>query len=477
VKRVLSLAAFAFACAVAACAPTRLVAPLRYEGAITLDQPFRAQPPPIAPVTEASDSVRETRLANGVRVVLVERHGFPVVAAHLILDRGSVDLDDAGGIGVREMQYFFARGGDERASERISADAARLGLGSNTGATADDAWVAVRSPTASFDAALDLLAGLVHAELSAEEYDRRAAEWAGQGGYRLAPVEILERRVLFDLKSAYGYAGPGSSPITREQAVSLHDRIFQPTHATLVIVGDVTPAQVDASALRSFGGWTAKETVRKNTSPSPLRTAYRLVVLGQSGLVQRHGAVFARGPVAASPDMEAFELLAKVLGGAVSSKLFGHLRRESGAAFDVGARVEVSRDATWVSLFGSYDADKAVAGVKDVLTSIDGVRSGRVPEDEFSAARETLVAEWRSAMASVDGAAGMYARAAALGVGVDRVRDFPARVMRLGGQDLARVARDYLAPEALHVALVGDVRGLDTDPLGMGKRTTFQVAR
>ena len=464
------------ACAVAACAPSRLVAPLRYESGVAApDQPFRAEPPPLSPVTDVTESVRETTLPNGVRVVLIERHDFPLVAAELVADRGSLDLADAGGIEVQEIAYLFGRGGDEATHERLSADAAKLGIGSGTGATVDYGWAEVASGTDSLDAAFDDLASLAHARLSPEEYDRRAAEWAGRGGYAPGPVEVLEKRVLFDMKHPYGYAGPGPTPIERAEAQSLHDRIFQPAHATLVIVGDVTPAQVDASVLRSFGSWVTTLTVPKNATPPPAKGGHPLVVLPQPALVQRYGAVFARGPVPTSPDMEAFELLAKVLGGAHSSKLHSRLRQESGAAYEVRAPIVRLREATWVSLVGSYDADKAVAGVGDVLAAIDRVRKGGVSDDEISTARETLLAGWRGMMSTSAGAARLYAHAIALGVGIDRVRDFPARVTKLDRQDLSRVARAYLAQEALHVAFVGNVRGLDTDPLGVGPRSTFRA--
>jgi predicted Zn-dependent peptidase len=78
-------------------------------------------------------------------------------------------------------------------------------------------------------------------------------------------------------------------------------------------------------------------------------------------------------------------------------------------------------------------------------------------------------------MATVEGTAERYATAIALGVGVDRAREFPARVARLGKEDLVRVARAYMAPEVLHVAFLGDDRWLEAEQLGMGGMTTLST--
>jgi len=307
-------------------------------------------------------AVRETSLPNGVRVVLVERHGFPLVAAELHIDPGALDVEDPGGLNVAETAQLFGRGGDQKVFDGLGAQSAATGVTWTTGRNDDSTWVTTRSPSGAFDASLEMLAGSsIHSHLSPGEYDRRAAELAQVAAWKVGTVVTVEKAILFAPDHAYAGRFPKTAVISQDDAQELHDRIFQPAHATLVIVGDVTPAQVDESAARWFGTWSATRPMppRKTVSPPP-RNGPRVAVLSRRALAQRLGAVFARGPVATSDDAAAFELAAKVLGGATSSTLFEHLREESGAAYSVRTQVLTDRTATWLSISVSYDRNKAL---------------------------------------------------------------------------------------------------------------------
>jgi zinc protease len=467
---------FVLACALTACSADRLVAPLRYGvHAPAPDESFRAHPPPTPAVTEMRDVVRDTTLPNGLRVVLVERHDFPVVATRLLVDRGSLDLDDPSGLEVAEMVRLFGRGGDQAVLDRLGDLSATTGVGWSMSLADDSISVSTRGPSSAFDASLEILAENIHPRLTPGEYDRRSAELAQTAAWRPSSVRMVERDVLFGRDHAYGSRLPGGKPITEESAQILHDRLFQPTHATLVIVGDVTPLQVDESTARRLGGWTAARTVPRNTAPPPPRNGPRLVVYNRGGLAQRFGSVFARGPLPTSDDADAFALAARILGGAKSSALFEQLREGSGAAYSIDVPFIRDRVATWLSVFASYDGDKAIDGVRDVLKAIEALRNGSVSDGEIVVARETLIAQWRGSMAVVQDAAAEYATGIALGIEPSRVQDYPARIGRLQREDLVRVAKRYLDPNALHVAFLGEERWFNPESLGMGGSTSITL--
>jgi zinc protease len=467
----------ALTCALVACAPQRLVAPLTYATSARAAERerFRDRAPPLAPVADVNEPVRESTLPNGLRVVLVERHDFPVVAAYLVVDRGALDLDDAGRQKLDEVAYLFGRGGNEQSLEELSAIGTERGVIWWNGHDDDSLWVGARAPSAAFDASLSLLAqSSFGAELSAREYARRGDELR-QAAYFTNALLASERLVLFGRGHPYGHRAPPKNLVGFKDAQALHDRLFQPANATLFVVGDVTPVQVDVSATRWLGAPARAQPLAKETTPPPLLDGPRVVVAGGGGLAQTHAAVFARGPETTSEDADAFELLAQVLGGAKSSKLWERLREGAGATYEVAAPLYIRRTATWVSISASYDRDKAVEGVRDVLTAIAALRNGEVTDDEIAIARETLVARWRGAMSTVGGASGLYADGFARGRALARMHEYPSRIERLGRDDLVRVARAYLDPGALRVVFVGDSRGLDVTSLRMGDATELNL--
>ncbi len=386
------------------------------------DAPFRAEAPPLGPVAEPSEAVRQTSLPNGLNVVFVERHDAPVVAVRMLVDRGALDLDDPAGIRTREMQYLYARGGDETAFERLSEERAEAGLTWSAGGNEDCSWEAVRAPSHAFGAALTFLAEMeVSASLSRSEYERRAAEL--KDDTRLQPLAAAEHRILFGAAHPYAYLHRFPEPISFAEAKALRARIFQPQHATLIVVGDVTPAEVDSSAMRWFGAWTATASLERRVAlPAPFEGP-RFAVVPERHLTQRHAAVFARGPLMTSEDADAFALVAKLLGGSTSGTLFEHLREGAGATYGVAAPVHALRVATWLSISASYDADKALGGVREVLGAIDQLRRGSVNEEDLRVAREALVSGWRGEMSTVDGASSLYASWIAVGRDVTRLNE------------------------------------------------------
>jgi zinc protease len=457
---------------VAGCATTpRAVAPLRYTPAPTApEESFRASPPPLAEVVEARDRpATQVVLPNGLRVVLVERHDFPLVAAVLLVDRGALDVGDPAGRRVAETTYLFAGGGDENSFEKRSRELATSGVAWTSGQGLDGVWSGVKGPSASFDDALRILAETsFQARLSPSEYARRSSELLQSARAGSSSVAFGERAVLFGKTHAYGYQRPSTSSIELADAQALHDRLYQPTHTTLFVVGDVAPAQVEGSAKRWLGAWRDSKTIDRQVAQAPLLDGLKVGIIPHRSLAQTHAVVFARGPDIASDDLDAFALAAELLGGAKSSKVFEQLREE-GAAYTVIAPLRLGRAATWMALTGSYDREKAVEGVRTLLSAIEHLCMGKISDEEIATARETLLAHWRDEMEGVHGAALVYANQFAIGCGPECVNDYPARITKIRREDLLRVAKQYLARTALHVVFMGDDESLDVGVLGMGE--------
>jgi predicted Zn-dependent peptidase len=110
-----------------------------------------------------------------------------------------------------------------------------------------------------------------------------------------------------------------------------------------------------------------------------------------------------------------------------------------------------------------------------VLETIRALRDGKITDAELAAGREVLLARWRESMASVEGPAALYATASANGVPFEATRTFPARIARLGRDDLVKVATRYLGEANLHVLFVGYHPGMDVRSLRLGALGTVEL--
>jgi predicted Zn-dependent peptidase len=118
----------------------------------------------------------------------------------------------------------------------------------------DSASAEVTVPASASDLALDILdRGFIHAKLQPGEYAMRLEEWVHMEAKATLSLEQGERFVLFGAHP-YGYAGAGTTPVTRADAQALHDRLWQPSHATLIVVGDVDVHAVGCAQIATVEG-------------------------------------------------------------------------------------------------------------------------------------------------------------------------------------------------------------------------------
>ncbi len=130
-----------------------------------------------------------------------------------------------------------------------------------------------------------------------------------------------------------------------------------------------------------------------------------------------------------------------------------------------------------MSISASFQADRAVGGLRDVLAAIDGLRTGHLTDEELALARETRIARWRHAMSTARGAAALYAAGIAEGRETSRTQECAARVSRVGRDDLVRVAKAYLDPAAIRVIVAGPDPAMDLESLRMGPAVRMQMVK
>ena len=159
-------------------------------------------------------------------------------------------------------------------------------------------------------------------------------------------------------------------------------------------------------------------------------------------------------PGLGDPDRVAYEILAEILAGGPSSRLFRQLVVERGSASSVQGQVAPTRDpglfAVWVQMIKGHTSEEADAILgKEIARLV----ADRVPTAELVAAKNRLETQfWRELGSS-------RARAEALGDFDVTTGDFRVLVARSGqyakitAADVQNVARSYLSSRARSVVI------------------------
>jgi zinc protease len=263
-------------------------------------------------------------------------------------------------------------------------------------------------------------------------------------------------RALFGRAHPYGFVNwglPHTEAIRAEDIAALHADLFRPAHATLVVVGDATASDVERMAQRWFGSWAPKPALPRPALPAPAQEP-RVIVVERATGGQTEVAIAARGP-STEKDYLALRLLARLFGG-TSSRLRGQVRVEMGAGYAFGGKATVWRSASQLAIYGVFDVAKAPSAVRAMLAAIAEARTRGVRERDLERARTTILAEWRSAALSNQGAAKLAAESIEVGLPLESLAEFPRLMQSITREDVLRVAQRYLAEDSLHVVVVAE---------------------
>ncbi len=461
-------AALVLAFAVAACgAEPRLVAPLNYAPAPpTPDDPSRARPPEVTPDTGAGAALAPETfdLDDGVHVVFVERHNRPVLAVELVVARGAADLDTRRTT-TRMLVEASLRGTATRSAQRLVDDFDALGGPLRSKADPDGVTLSATTPATSLDGILELLADVVMAPaLAPNEMGRLLERWKAESVSTDASLFALYGEG-HPYRSWRTESNPGEDQPSAETLQKLHDTLMHPRHATLVVVGDTTRALVEAAARRWLGTWPSTH------GPLPTRRLPDLAApKGRSFHIEDDTrtptafAISAPGPAATAPDQVALEALMSLL--AVLAR--DAPRAGAARAFIHDTAMVVHREDSYVRLNALAESAPAAESARSILAAVAAVRDGEIAAADLATVRAKLLAKWRHDVSESVWTAFRLGTAVRLGIPLDTVVGYPARVAALTTADVQRVARRYLADENLRIVVLGRADEAAIGALGFG---------
>ncbi|OGI25767.1 MAG: hypothetical protein A3J76_00895 [Candidatus Moranbacteria bacterium RBG_13_45_13] len=159
------------------------------------------------------------------------------------------------------------------------------------------------------------------------------------------------------------------------------------------------------------------------------------------------------------PNRFTMALLANILGGTMSSRLFLSVREKSGLAYYVSASSEEYSDCGYFSVRAGVDTDRAKIEktVKIILREIRGVRDRGVNGRELQKAKDNLRGKMALSLESSDEVASYLAGQEIARREIKKPEEILAMIDKVGKNDILRVAKDIFVNSKLNLALIGPI--------------------
>jgi zinc protease len=426
-------------------------------------QAFPTKPPKPTPLSPARfPPFAEATLANGLQLVVVERHEQPVVSVTLSFRCGGI-YDPAGKEGLSTLvAELLTKGTETRTAEQLAATIE--GAGGSLSASSGDDFLTVAADALSDQAELvfELLGDVtLHPTFPASELELARRRALSALALELSQPSAVAGR--FFAREIYGRNPYGRSAtresyqaITRDDVVQFARQRLRPGGALLVVAGDVTEPQVRSLVDKAFAGWRGAPLPSASLPTAPAKPATDILLVHRPGSAQSNIVLGNTTMGPADPGYYAARVAAQVLGGGADSRLFLILREQHGWTYGAYASLHRYRGLGFWQATAEVRTEVTDSALREMLNQVDRIRREPIPDSELVAVKGFLVGSFPLTIETPNQIAGQVANAKLLGLGGDYLRLYRERLSAVTAAQAQAAAVRLFRRSGLTVVVVGD---------------------
>ena len=439
---------------------------------VAAQKPDRSKPPAIGPAPSLKlPAIQKQKLSNGLGVWIVEHHEVPLAQVNLIVRSGSA-ADPIGKFGVGSLTAAML---DEGAGSRSSLDLADalefLGANLTTMSSFDYSAVRLSVPVAKLGDALPLMADVsLRPTFPTSELDRlrkeRLTNLLQARDNPGALIQIAFPRVVYGPTHRYGTSANGLPPaieaLTVADLQAFYRAHFRPDNATLLVVGDVTPATILPVLEKTFGSWQSvgMAALVADVPNAPQLKSRQVYIVDKPEAAQTQVRIGWVGVPRSTPDYAALQVLNTILGGSFTSRLNENLRERNGYAYGASSFFDMRLSAGPFLASANVQTDKTGDAVKEFFNELNAIVTP-IPADELTKAKNYVALGFPSEFETTGDLAQKLEELVVYNLPDDTFTNFVAAVSRVTAADLQRLAARYIQPDKMAVVVVGDRRVIE----------------
>ena len=411
-------------------------------------------PPPPAPPHEINfTQPKETKLENGVRVIVAERPDLPLLAAEVVVRNGA-EIDPPNLAGTASISgALLTKGTESMSAPQVASAIESLGGDISSGAGWDSSTASVVVMSDKAEAALTILADVVlHPAFKQEEIDRLKKQRLD--GLRVALQQpgalaaFVTDRVVFD-SGEYGHSTGGTietvQAMQRDDIVKLYKSYYSPTNAAVIFVGKVTLEQGKAYAQKYFGAWKADATVVKAAPPSTTKWKPENVVVDMPQAGQSAVALSRPAIKRSSPDYYSGLVANAALGNGFISRLNREIRIKRGLSYGARSSLDARRDTGPFTASAQTKNESASEVARLIMAELKRLATDPVQGEELKSRQAVLTGGYARGLETDEGFAGNLASLAAYNLPLDRLNAFIPKINAVKTEDVTAFVTKYLS--------------------------------
>ncbi len=408
----------------------------------------------------------EVTLDNGLTVLIMEDRRFPTVNVSLNISGAGGLFEPANLTGLASVTAQMLREGTKtRNSQALSEEVDRLGatLFANSSFNSSATTINASGLSDNLDQWFALVTDiLLNPSFPASELSKLTQRLKVQvRQQRSQPGFLANERFSLAVYGAHpagrvSYTNESLDALTSEALAKWHAERYAPQNAILGIAGDVRAAELVPKLKTWLAAWKKtdlKEVMPANPVPATAKKIYLVdrpnsvqttITMGNIALDRRH------------PDHVAMEVLNRIFGQGPAARLFLNLREEKGYTYGVYSGFTALKYPGPFRAGGDLRTEVTDGAMTEFLKEINRIRDEKVPAPELDDARRALIAGFALTLEQSAQVLGYAVLKKIYGFPDDFWDTYPAKIAAVTADDIQRVARKYLNPDALQIVAVGE---------------------
>lgn len=418
----------------------------------------------------STDPFRKITLKNGLRLLTIPMKGIKSVTVLVAVSAGS-RYETIKNNGISHfLEHMLFKGTKKRPSALdVASTIDSIGGEFNGSVGKESASFYVKSGARHLPLALDFLSDILANSLfDPKEIEKERGVITEEINLR-EDTPIAKAGEVFDAL-LYGKTPLGWRIIGRRENIKKMQRkdflvylkrFYQPIRMVVSIVGAIPRGKRQEEKVKSlvekyFGKFRSQGVNPKTFQFTFVQTKPRLK-LHYKKTEQAHFCLGVRAFKRVHPDRYALSVLATILGGNMSSRLFTEIREKRGLAYYVRTSTERFYETGNLVTQAGTDINKAQEAIKVILEEYQKVANGKwqMANSELKKAKEYLRGRLVLELEDSHFVASLYAESELLENKVRTPREIIEGIEKVTVEDVARVAQKIFLSKNLNLAIIG----------------------
>jgi predicted Zn-dependent peptidase len=412
----------------------------------------------------------KTILPNGVRAIVVPVLGVESATTLVMYGAGS-RYEERKNNGISHfLEHMAFKGTTNRPSAReISALIDGIGAEFNAFTGKEYTGYYIKSATTHINLCLDVLSDMLkNLLLDPAEIEREKGVITEEINlYEDTPMrnigDVYESLLYGDTPLGWDTAGTPEiiKTINRQDFIDYMASLYSADNMTVVVAGNVHLESMQKEIEKYFGD--VKRFATKKFKPVHEKQVPFEVKIKHKKTEQAHFALGVRTVgLLDKKDRYPLELLASILGGGMSSRLFYEVRERRGLSYYVRTTSDHYIDAGYLATYVGADPkriDEAIKVVSEEYIKVS--KKGEITQEELTKAKEYTKGHFVLELEDTRSSAVMYASQEILQNEPRNPEEIIEEINKVTLDEVERVAREYLDTKLLSLAVIGNFEDRD----------------